>query len=182
MTDEGSRHPGRKAKIVHEMREFLVISLYLAFFFGALTTYTKLLLKSYQIDLWSYGFAVINALVIAKVILIGEYARVGRRYETGPLYVSIIFKAFMFCVLVLGFHILEEIVKRIIHGSSIATASHETRFEELLARSIVVFCTFIPLFAFRELRRVMGEESLYAHLFGRHEMAEAPRAEVSQKV
>ena len=28
----------------------------------------------------------------------------------------------------------------------------------LLCRSLVVFCTFILLFAFRKLRRVMGEE------------------------
>jgi hypothetical protein len=33
--------------------------------------------------------------------------------------------------------------------------------DELIGRSIIIFCAFIPLFAFRELRRVLGEEKLY---------------------
>ena len=40
-------------------------------------------------------------------------------------------------------------------------------FDELLARSIVVFCVFIPFFAFRELRRVLGESRFHALLSGR---------------
>jgi len=34
----------------------------------------------------------------------------------------------------------------------------------LIARTIVVFCAFIPLFGFMELRRVLGEEKLYTLL------------------
>jgi len=30
-----------------------------------------------------------------------------------------------------------------------------------------IFCAFVPLFAFRELRRLLGEEKLYAVLRGR---------------
>jgi len=35
----------------------------------------------------------------------------------------------------------------------------------LLGRSLVVFCTFVPLFAFRELRRVLGEDQFQDLLF-----------------
>ena len=37
---------------------------------------------------------------------------------------------------------------------------HEIRLDDLLARSLVVFCVFIPLFAFREFRRVLGAEQV----------------------
>ena len=42
----------------------------------------------------------------------------------------------------------------------------ELHFDDLLGRSLVVFCTFITLFAFREFRRVIGEEKFQAMLFG----------------
>jgi hypothetical protein len=37
--------------------------------------------------------------------------------------------------------------------------------EDMVA--LVVFCAFISLFGFRELRRVLGEEKLYALVRGR---------------
>ena len=125
-----------------------------------------LLLNEYHVKYWNYAFALINALVITKVIMIGEYAKVGRKYEAGALFVSAIWKAFVFGWLVFAFHVVEEVIKRLIHGADIAKASRDIRFDELAGRTIVVFCTFIPLFAFREFRRVMGEKEFRALLFG----------------
>jgi hypothetical protein len=124
-----------------------------------------LLLSEYHVSYLTYGFALINALVVAKVILIGDYVHLGKKYEGRPLFVSAIVKAFLFSLLVFAFHVLEEVIKRIVHGADIATASREMRMDELLGRALVVFCTFIPLFGFRELRRVMGEEEFRALLF-----------------
>jgi hypothetical protein len=39
-------------------------------------------------------------------------------------------------------------------------ASSEVRFDDLLARSVIIFLSFIPFLAFRELGRVMGPEKL----------------------
>jgi len=161
-----SAHPDRKQKIEHELREMVVLFLYLAFFFCALTTYNMLLLNEYHVKYWNYAFAVINALVITKVIMIGEYAKLGRKHENKPLFVSAVWKAFVFGLLVFAFHVIEEIIKRLIHGADLARASREIRLDELASRSIVVFCTFIPLFTFRELRRVLGEGEFRALFFG----------------
>ena len=154
-----------KKKAAHEAKELLILFLYLGFFFCALATYSMLLLSEYHVSYLTYGFALINALVVAKVILIGDYAHLGKRYEGRPLFVSAIVKAFLFSLLVFAFHVLEEVIKRIVHGADIATASREMRMDELLGRALVVFCTFIPLFGFRELRRVMGEDEFRALLF-----------------
>jgi len=155
-----------KEKAKHELKELLTIFLYLAFFFCALVTYSTLLLNEYHVKYLNYAFAIINALVITKVIMIGEYANVGKRYEGRALFVSSIWKAFVFGLLVYAFHVVEEIIKRLIHGADMASASRDIRFDELAGRSIVVFCTFIPLFAFREFRRVMGEDEFQAFVFG----------------
>ena len=58
----------------------------------------------------------INALVITKVVMIGEYAKLGKGHEDKPLFVSAIWKAFVFGLLVFAFHIVEEVIKRLIHG------------------------------------------------------------------
>jgi hypothetical protein len=165
MTKDVAARSELKAKAKHELKELVMIFLYLAFFFCALTTYTMLLMDEFHVRYWSYAFALINALVITKVIMIGEYAKVGRRYEARPLFVSSIYKAFLFGLLVFGFHILEEAIKRLVHGSNPAKAPHGIRMDELAGRCIVIFCTFIPLFAFREFRRVLGEDKFHALLF-----------------
>ena len=165
MSRDAAARAELKRKAKHELKELFVIFLYLAFFFCALTTYGMLLLKEFHVEYWSYAFALINALVITKVIMIGEYAKVGRKYEARALFLSAVWKAFLFGLLVLAFHIVEELVKRLVHGSGVRPALDEIRIDQLLGRSVVVFCTFIPLFAFREFRRVMGEEKFNALLF-----------------
>ena len=159
--------PGFKQRAKKELKDFLIISLYLAFFFCALVTYTILLLREHGGSSMNYGFAIINALVIGKVILIGEMMNLGKHAETRPLYQSVIYKAILFSLLVLVFHFLEEFVKRLIHGEPSGTVWHNINSEELIGRSILVFCTFLPLFAFIELRRVLGEEEFYALFFKR---------------
>jgi hypothetical protein len=175
MAKDAAARAELKRKAEHELRELLEIFLYLAFSFCALTTYSMLLLDEFHVKYWNYAFALINALVITKVIMIGEYAHVGKRGETKALLLSAVWKAFLFGLLVFGFHVVEEIVKRLIHGSDMAAASREIRVDQLLGRSLVVFCTFIPLFAFREFRRVMGEDEFRALVFGAGENPKADR-------
>jgi hypothetical protein len=163
MSSKDPAAPGFKQKAKREFVEYLWISAYLGFFFCALSTYTTLLLRKYEVDddYLNYSFAIINALVIGKVILIAQMAKLGRSYEAKPLYQTVIFKSFIFAAVVFAFHFVEEFVKRVIHHKPFGTVWQETHWEDLVARTIVVFCAFIPLFGFMELRRVLGEEKLY---------------------
>ncbi|MGB7729384.1 MAG: hypothetical protein WBL50_15235 [Candidatus Acidiferrum sp.] len=154
-----------KQKVAYEFEEFAIISLYLAFFFCALATYSMLLLDSFHVSYFAYGTALINALVIAKVILIGEAAHVGTRFEKRALFYSTIWKAFVFCSLAFGFHILEEMIRHLVHEKEFAGAFRNIRVDELFARMVIVFCAFLPLFAFRELRRVLGRDNFRALFF-----------------
>lgn len=161
-----SSHANRKEKIKHELREMFTLSLYLAFFFCALVTYNMLLLAQYHVEYWNFAFALINALVLTKVIMIGEMAKLGRKHENKSLLVSAVWKAFVFSLLVFAFHVVEEMIKRLIHGAEVEHVSRDIHLEQFAARSIIVFCTFVPLFAFREFRRAMGDEQFQALVFG----------------
>jgi hypothetical protein len=114
MSNDSSNKATLKQKAKHELVQFGIIFLYLAFFFCAVSTYGMLLLNEYHVSSYNYAFALINALVIAKVILIGEYAHLGKKHESKPLFLSAIYKAFLFGLLVFGFHIIEELIKHLI--------------------------------------------------------------------
>lgn len=157
MSVEVSAKPSIKQKIRHEFVEFAGIAVYLAFFFCSLAAYKSLLLDN-DISYFAYGAALLNALIVAKVILIGEYAHLGKRQENKPLLISSLYKAILFSALVFAFHVVEEVVKSLIHKEGFSGDLREVRLDDLLARSLIIFCTFLPLFAFRELQRVMGEE------------------------
>jgi hypothetical protein len=74
-----------KQKVAHEFEEMAILTAYLAFFFCALATYSLVLLNRFHISYFTYGAALLNALVIAKVILIGEAMRAGTKFERKPI-------------------------------------------------------------------------------------------------
>ena len=160
-----SKRVGLKKKAVHELKDFAGVFLYLAFFFSAVSTYRMLLLSDFRDSYLNYSFGLINAFVVAKIILIGEYTHLGVGTEARSLLVSSIWKAFLFGLLTFVFHVVEEGIKHSVHGQAFSEVFRDIHAKVLLARSIVVFCTFIPLMAFRELRQVLGEDEFNALFF-----------------
>ena len=168
MSTESAPKPGLKHKLAHELRELIGIFAYLALFFVALATYSTLLLEEFHVSYFAYGSALINALIMSKVIMLGEYAKLGRRHESKPLLITAILKAAQFSVLMIAFHIVEEIIKHLLHGHNVRSALQELLHKgltQILVRNLVIFCALIPFFAFRELRRVLGEEKFAALFF-----------------
>ena len=150
-----------KAKVAHEMQEYLVVFLLLAPFFIAFVTYRIFLTGRSENAFFAYGTALINALVLAKIILIGELAKLGKRSENEPLIVSTFSKSALFTLFYLAFHILEGTVHGLWHKQTFVSAIYEatvTRRGELVGVGLVLFFAFIPFFALREMRRVVGED------------------------
>jgi hypothetical protein len=166
-TDRKSRV--RKA-IVHETQQLVEITLFLAAFFVALTTYRRLLLAEYNIGYFEYGYAIVEALVLAKVILIGEALGLGERYAERPLMVPVLWKTLVFGILIAIFSLLEHFVGARVHGEPLASALPSLkgpRGYELLARVMVTLIALVPLLAFRETERVLGEGKLFDLFFRR---------------
>ena len=115
MNSESGERPSLKERAVEELKAFWLIALYLALFLGALTFYRRLILAEFGVTYLHYGIAVIEALIIAKVILIGKALKVGGRFERSPLIVSVIVKSILFGALVLLFGILEHVVEGLLH-------------------------------------------------------------------
>jgi hypothetical protein len=114
----------------------------------------------------------VSALVLSKVILLGEYVHLGRRHEERPLIVSTLYKSILFGLLAGVFRIVEDIAKHLLFHES-ASLFANLNINEMLARTLVMFWAFIPFFAFRETARVLGEGRLFNLFFHRRTAAES---------
>ena len=165
---EGHTHPSAKERALEEFKAYWIITLYLALFLGALTVYRRLILAEFGVAYLNYGFALIEALIIGKIILIGKAFGLGRRFEDGPLIVSTLYKSALFGVFVFLFGILEHVVEGLYHkkdSAAILDGLTELGMYELLARVVMLIIAFIPFFAFWEIGRVLGTRKLSALFF-----------------
>jgi hypothetical protein len=163
MSDTEAPKPGKWPRIKHEFFEFLIIFIYLTLFLGIFAWYRRLVLGEYNIAYLRYGVAVIKALILAKVIMIGDWLHLGRALDRHPLIVSTLYRAVIFVGWVALFEIVEKVMVNIFRGRGWMGGIHEimsSGWYEILAASLVMFFTFIPFFAFRETERVLGEGTL----------------------
>ena len=165
--------PGRtrrlRERIAEEMRRFLVLFLYLWLMFGLFVLNERIILKQHGIDFAAQGFAVFNALVLAKVMLILEDLNLGRWLDRRPLIYPILHDAVLFTVLFIAFHVAEEMVVGLIHGQSARSsvpAIGGGGVVGLLCVAVVSFAALIPFFAFRSFSRALGADRLRTLLFG----------------
>jgi hypothetical protein len=164
------KETGRRQRIIHEVVEYLTNFIFLALIFVAFTWYRRLILAEYHIRYLHYGISVVEALVLAKIVMIGNILGIGRRLEDRPLVFPTVYKAFTFSLWVAAFGVLEHIVDGLVRGEGLTggvqALARQGKYE-LLAKSLVMFFAFLPFFAFREIERVMGEGTLRTLFFRR---------------
>jgi hypothetical protein len=159
---------GWKKKIFRGAIEYVLLVLYLTLVFGLFAWYRRLVLEEYQIAYLHYGESLIEALILGKLIIVGDHLRFGRRFEDKPLIISTLFKAFVFSLFVAAFTILEHMAGSLLHGKGMLEGFYQTfqgRSHEIFARCLMMFVAFIPLFAFKELERILGEHTIGALFF-----------------
>jgi hypothetical protein len=161
---------GWKQTLVHELIEYWINFVYLAVFLVAFVWYRRLILAEYQVHYTNYWFPVIEAAVLAKVIMVGDILHLGRGLEQKPLIVSTLYRTVVFSVWVGLFSVLEATVRGLLHKQGLMRGLEEIAskgWHEVLAWAIVLFVAFVPFFALRELDRVLGEGRLRALFWGR---------------
>lgn len=165
MNEVHTGQAGLKQKVVHEVIEYWITFAYLAFFLVAFTWYRRLILAGYHVQYTNYWFPLIEAAVLAKVIMVGDIMRLGRGLEDKPLILPTLYRTVVFSVWIGVFSLLEATLRGLLHGKGLMGGFEEIASKgryELLAGCIMAFVAFIPFFALRELDRVLGEGKLRA--------------------
>jgi len=161
---------GWKGKVRHELIEYGLNVIYLTLVFAAFTEYRRLILAAHDIAYTNYWVALIEAVVLGKVIMIGGVFRLGRGLEAKPLIYPAIYKTAVFIVFVAVFKLIEHAIKGLWDGAGLMGGLiefTEKGWHEVLANSLVVFVALLPFFAIKELGRVVGQKTLWNHFFHR---------------
>ncbi len=157
-----------KQRVFHGMGEYLIISLYLFVVFSLFAAYKAVILAQHQIEIVPQGLALINALALGKVILIGQELRLADQFRDAPLIYPTLLKSFVYTLLLACFKIVEEAAVGVYHGEpfgeSIAVFAGGS-WKGVLSLTVLLFVVLIPFFGFTELRRVLGEDRLVGGFF-----------------
>ena len=168
--DKPRRRPSLKERALEELKAYWFITLYLWLFLGCFTIYRRLILDESGVAYLHYGIALIEALVIAKVVLIGRIFGFTRRFDNAPLFIPVLYKSILFALLVMLFGVIEHLVVGWFHKQGLMGGLREiaaTGADELGARALMLFVAFVPFFAFGEIGRALGAEKLAAMFFSK---------------
>ncbi|MGH6644256.1 MAG: hypothetical protein ACRED3_16335, partial [Bradyrhizobium sp.] len=118
MSSERLQH--LKERGLDEVRRFFLVFVYLWAVFGLFVLNERLILNEREISFLPQGFALINAAIMAKVMLIGEDLKFGRRFDRYPLIYPVFYKSVVFALLFIVFHVLERLLGGAFAGKTIA--------------------------------------------------------------
>jgi len=172
MSSPDKKKKSLKEKIFHEMVEYWINVAYLTLVFAAFTQYRRMVLAAYDISYTNYWVALIEALILAKVIMIGAVLRLGRGLEDKPLIYPTLYKTAVFTLFVGIFTVLENVVKVLWKGTGFTGDIVDFLGKgpnEFIANALIVFVAFIPFFGVKELGRVLGEERIRKLFFRRRD-------------
>ena len=152
-------------RILHEAREAVLPTLFFFIGFNFIVLTTNLLVAQYLVAVSSFMLATVAALVVGKAVLIANNLPLIRLFDRAPLVQPILFKTFVYWVIVFIARLLERFVHfSIIEGNSpadfptdlIATLS----WRRFLAISLWLFMLFLIYVTATE----------FSHFFGRGEI------------
>jgi hypothetical protein len=160
--------PNLKERAVHQLKEFLAMFIYLWVLLTLLVINQSIVVarEAHQ----AHFFAFVNALILAKVLLIGEHLHLGNRFRDKPLIYSIFYKCFVFTIFFIVVHILERMIDGVWSGRTIAQSFPDIgggSLKRILSMGATLFVALIPFFAFREISRVIGPGELWSLLLSR---------------
>ena len=145
--------------VVREVKKFGTLFLYLALVFGLFTLHQWVVLASNHISYVFYGASVINALILAKIMLVAEALHFSERFRDKPLAYPILYKSVAFGLMLVIAYVAEEVIVGLLKGESLAQSAPELGGGTpagIAAIALIMCVALIPFFAFKELRRVYG--------------------------
>ena len=185
MVQEGK--PDWKKRVINELRKLAIAVIYLWVFLSVFGLYREIILANYQINYSAkLGFALINAVILAKFMWLGEILHAGKRTAGKPLLYSTLWNSALFAVILMVCHLLEETLLKLWHGQSVAESVSEIFADPrgILATALVVFVVLIPFFFAKGLVEILGEDEIKNLLLSRPNsstLARAPHPEGSRR-
>ena len=150
-----------KEKIWHEAKSFFVIFLYVWAILALFALHKSFLLKRGPLS--GQLFAIINAAILGKVILLLDLLHVGKRLQRHAAIWRILGKSFAYGLLLLAFHIVEEGIRGWFHHKSFSESIAGItggRFLDFGTLALLIMVVLVPYFVLREIVNAIGRPKL----------------------
>lgn len=157
-----------KEMMTTELKRYAAIAIYLWVLFSMFEIHRIAVLRTVHrasISDYRLGFAALNALIMAKVILVGEAIHIGKRLSEKRIIYSVLLKSVMFALFAVCFNIAEGVIVGLIRGTSIVTSIPQVGGGGLLGMvlfGIMASIVLIPFFLFTEVQQTLGKEMLHS--------------------
>jgi hypothetical protein len=152
-----------KERIIDELKTFAGMAVYLWVVFGLFQLHQQIVLNQYHVPFRLTGLALINAFVLAKVMLIAEDVHLGERFKDRPLIYPIIYKSILFAAVFIIAHVAEEMIRGAIKGQSIIDSIPKIGGgspQGIVVVALILAVSLLPFFAWREIDRALGPAKL----------------------
>ncbi|MBY0226028.1 MAG: DUF4339 domain-containing protein [Hyphomicrobium sp.] len=162
-TDTRITKQNLKDRARHELRSYVVITVYIWMILSLLRLHETLLADSYHVGLQAHGLAIVNALILGKVVLIAEALRVGDRTAQRAPAFAILIRSIFFALAIVLFHVTEHVVSELWHGAALnadllmVDAANARRS---LIMAAITTIALMPYFLIKEIERRTGEADL----------------------
>ena len=155
--------PGWKNRALDELRKLSITVIYMWVLLSVFTLHREIILANYHINYSAkFGFAFINAVILAKFMWLGEILHAGKRAAGKALLFSTPWNAALFAVVLTICHLLEEALVKVWHGHSFTMSFSEGVADPraIFASMLLVFVVLIPFFFAKGLIEMLGKDEI----------------------
>jgi hypothetical protein len=155
--------PGSRviAFVVKEVKEALPAIIFFAIGFNLIELTTQLLLDAYLVQFANFAVATVGALLVGKAVLLASALPFIRRFDTAPLIQPILFKTFIYWLVVALLRFLERVFEYWSGGGTLSGIPEYVRvhfpWHQFFAVQIWIFTLFLIYATAAELSALFGE-------------------------
>jgi len=152
-----------KKRSVDELRKLSITIIYIWVLLSVFTLHREVILANYHINYSAkFGFAFINAVILAKFMWLGEILHAGKKAAGKALLYSTLWNSALFAVILMFCHLLEEALVKVWHGQSFTASFSETVADPraIFATMLLVFVVLIPFFFAKGLIEILGKDEI----------------------
>lgn len=153
-----------KEKMLNDAWLLAVYTLFFSLFFMAFARYRSLILSPYEEPVTHWGYNIFEALILSKMILLGQAFHLAERFDKRPLIIPTLYKTAGFSVFVMIFMTLEEFLIGYFKGKDfhdIVAKFLNEGIDNLLAKLLIMVFVFFFFFAFLQLNQYLGGKRLF---------------------
>jgi len=149
-------------KVGGELKQFLLVALYMYVCFIALLLYAASVAGAH-VGITHVGTALVKSLLLAKFVLLGHWLHLGDRSRRWRGIYSVLYQSLAMWLFMLLLTVIERVIETLVHGETIVSALaafHGQTLVAALAHGMVLFLVLLPYIAFRQVGAVLGPGEL----------------------